>query len=116
MHAWRRLDEDELYRRAGLTDFRLPGHKSAAWRISHGAHVMDQACGYEQDDATGRTADLCVQLPIRVTADASGAHLLPYVHLALIYILLRARRSRRAAVRAAPRGRQPELRLLRGPT
>ena len=85
------IDEDELYRRAGLTDFRLPGHKSAAWRISHGAHVMDQACGYEQDDLNRPERPIvCVQLPIRVTAETSGAHLLPYVHLAMIYILLRA--------------------------
>jgi hypothetical protein len=86
------IDEDELYRRAGLTDFRLPGHKSAAWRISHGAHVMDQACGYEQDDRNRPERPIvCVQLPIRVTADTSGAHLLPYVHLAMIYIVLRAK-------------------------
>ena len=84
------IDEDELYRRAGLTDFRLPGHKSAAWRISHGAHVMDQACGYEQDDGRNDRPIVCVQLPVRVTAETSGAHLLPYVHLAMIYILSRA--------------------------
>ena len=53
------IDEDELYRRAGLTDFRLPGHKSAAWRISHGAHVMDQACGYQQDDRNRPTGRSC---------------------------------------------------------
>ena len=44
------VDEGELYRHAGLTDFTRGGHKSAAWREAHGAHVMDLACGYDQDD------------------------------------------------------------------
>jgi hypothetical protein len=84
------VDEEELYRRAGLTDFQGRGHKSAAWRVAHGTHVMDQACGYEQEASRGDRPIVCVQLPIRVTADTSGAHLLPYVHFAIVYILQRA--------------------------
>ena len=84
------VDEEEFYRRVGLTDFTRGGHKSAAWRVSHGAHVMDQACGFEQDEGRDDRPIVCVQLPIRVTADTSGAHLLPYVHLAILYILSRA--------------------------
>ena len=87
------VDEGELYRRAGLTDFTRGGHKSAAWREAHGTHVMDLACGYDQDapdpDRSNRPI-ICVQLPVRVTANTSGAHLLPYVHMALNYIRLRA--------------------------
>jgi hypothetical protein len=87
------VDEGELYRRAGLTDFTRGGHKSAAWREAHGTHVMDLACGYDQNDANPERSKrpiVCVQLPVRVTANTSGAHLLPYVHLALNYILWRA--------------------------
>jgi hypothetical protein len=81
------IDEEEFYRRAGLTDFRLYGHKSAAWRIAHGTHVMDLACGYDQDQAGDDRPIVCVQFPIRVTADTSGATLFPYVHQAIWYIL-----------------------------
>ena len=88
------VDEEQLYRFAGLTDFRLPGHKSVAWRVAHGTQVTDLAGGYEQND--GRTEPLerpivCVQLPIRVTADTSGGTLFPHALLAMKYILWRAK-------------------------
>jgi hypothetical protein len=84
------IDEDEVYRLAGLIDFRQIGHKSAAWRIAHGTHVMDLACGYDPQNAPDDRPIVCVQLPIRVTADTSGARLYPYAHHAMKYILRRA--------------------------
>ena len=71
------MDEEQLYRFAGLTDFRLPGHKSVAWRVAHGTQVTDLAGGYEQNDAPDERPIVCVQLPIRVTADTSGGTLSP---------------------------------------
>ena len=84
------LDEDEFYRQARLTDFTRKGHKSAAWRIAHGTHVMDLAAGYPWPPARDDRPIVCVQLPIGVTADTSGARLFPYVHHAMKYILHRA--------------------------
>jgi hypothetical protein len=84
------VDEDELYRRAGLIDFRLEGHKSAAWRGAHGTHVMDLACGFDAGAVRDDRPIVCVQLPARVTADTSGANLTPYSIEAIDYILDRA--------------------------
>jgi hypothetical protein len=84
------VDEDEVYRLAGLIDFQRRGHKSAAWRIAHGTHVMDLACGYDPRAGRDDRPIVCVQLPIRVTADTSGARLFPYAHHAMKYILHRA--------------------------
>ena len=83
----RMVDEEEFYRRVGLTDFRLYGHKSAAWRLAHGTHVMDLACGYDQDQGRDDRPIVCVQLPVGTTADTSGGTLFPYVHQAIHYIL-----------------------------
>jgi len=84
------LDEDQFYRLVGLTDFTQPGHKSAAWRIAHGTHVLDLASGYDPQAAPSDRPIVVVQLPVRVTADTSGSRLYPFVHLAVRYILVRA--------------------------
>jgi hypothetical protein len=81
------IDEEEVYRRAGLIDYRLEGHKSAAWRIAHGTHIMDLACGFDPQTAPDDRPIVCVQLPTRVTADTSGADLFPYVYDGIQYIL-----------------------------
>src|SRR5262249_30197047 len=84
------VDEDELYARSGLIDFTLYGHKSAAWRIAHGTHVMDVACGFDPAQNRDDRPIVAVQLPVRVTADTSGATLFPHVQQAMQYILDRA--------------------------
>jgi hypothetical protein len=86
------VDEDALYRHAGLIDMRVPGHKSAAWRLAHGTHVMDLACGFDPNPGRNDRPIVCVQLPARVTADTSGANLTPYSIEAIDYILDRADR------------------------
>lgn len=66
------VDEDEVYARAGLVNYKNAEHKSVAWRAAHGTHVMDLACGYDPaDDRTDRQI-VAVQLPTRLTADTSG--------------------------------------------
>ncbi|MBM1173925.1 hypothetical protein [Microvirga arabica] len=84
------IDEDEIYRRAGVADFTLDGRRSLAWRASHGAHVMDLACGWDPAKAPDWRI-ICVQLPTAITADSSGASLAPYAVKALEYIRDRAR-------------------------
>lgn len=84
------VDEDPLYREARLIDFRRDRHQSAAWRISHGTHVMDVACGADPSQSCNDRPIICVQLPISVTADTSGGHLFKYVVDAIWYILDRA--------------------------
>ena len=81
------VDEDEVYQRAGLNDFTFDSHKSAAWRLSHGTHVMDLACGYDSAEGRDDRPIVVVQLPARVTADTSGADLRPYAAEAIDYIL-----------------------------
>lgn len=86
------VDEDELYQRAGLTDFHREGHNSAAWRGAHGTHVMDLACGYDMSDGRDDRPIIIVQLPARTTADTSGGDLGYYADYAIKYILDRAQK------------------------
>jgi len=83
-------DEDLLYRAAGLTDFRVEGHKSAAWIAAHGTHVMDLACG--EDPAKNRQDRpiVCVQLPEAVTADENPGDLSLWIALGIDFIVARA--------------------------
>jgi hypothetical protein len=81
------VDEDEVYQRAGLNDFTFDSHKTAAWRLSHGTHVMDLACGFDAAESRDDRPIVVVQLPARVTADTSGADLRPYAAEAIDYIL-----------------------------
>jgi len=85
------VDEDRVYREAKLVDFSLPGHKAAAWRASHGTHVLDIAAHAEsQTEALSRPI-IAVQLPTATTQDTSGADLTDKVLDAILYILERAR-------------------------
>jgi hypothetical protein len=95
------VDEDELYRKAGLIDFGRPDPKPGAWRVAHGTHVMDLACGEKPEKGESKRPIVCVQLPAAVTANTSGAWLAPFVVSAIEYILDRADRI------AAGRGRLP---------
>jgi hypothetical protein len=84
------VDEDEVYRRAGY-HFKYSGHKSWARRATHGAAVMDQACGLDLESVLPNSPCIIgVQLPNAVTADPSGTHLDAFVFSALWYILSRA--------------------------
>jgi hypothetical protein len=84
------IDDDLAYHQARLFDFRQRGHKSAAWRTAHGTHVMDLACGFDPAPPRYDRPIICVQLPVRVTANTSGATLFRYVYDALWYIFIRA--------------------------
>ncbi len=84
------LDEDGLYRAAGLIDFHRAGHKAVNWRAAHGTHVMDLAAGYDPAEQRADRPIVCVQLPARTTANTSGADLVTYARDALLYICDRA--------------------------
>src|SRR4051812_27423325 len=62
------LNEELVYRAAGLLDYTRPDHKAVAWRVTHGTHVMDAACGYDPSDNQLERPLACVQLPLAVTA------------------------------------------------
>lgn len=78
-------DEDAFYRRAGVLNFAERGHKALARRATHGSHVMDLACGFD-NHAMADWRIICVQLPVATTLDSSGASLAPYVVDAIKYI------------------------------
>lgn len=89
------IDEDSFYRDLGAVNFGNDTPKSVAKRLSHGAHIMDAACGLDYRDAGERAlaADrpiVAVQLPTDSTADTSGTNLEPYLDAAVYYILYRA--------------------------
>lgn len=85
------VDEDALYRQAGLR-FDKPGHKSLAHRAGHGTHVIDLA--YGQAPVQGNDAHVvAVKLPDTVTEQTSGATLVNYALDGIIFILWRALNS-----------------------
>lgn len=84
------IDEERLYRRAGLSDHGTTYRKTAARRIGHGTHVMDLACGYEPGTMDDKRPIICVQLPAAVTEDTSLPSLEEPLQLALDYVLKRA--------------------------
>lgn len=84
------LDEDELYRVTRHLRYEWSGHKPLAARATHGTHVMDLACGYDEATAPATRPIIGVQLPVRTTADTSGGSLTRYVLDGLRYMLGRA--------------------------
>jgi hypothetical protein len=83
------VDEDDVYRNTGHLDFAQSGHKPVAWRIAHGTHVMDLACGFEPSQSADQWPIVGVQLPVAATADPSGGTLTHRIIDALQYILAR---------------------------
>jgi hypothetical protein len=83
-------DEDLLYRTAGLTDYRVEGHKSAAWTAAHGTHVMDLACGEEPAANRDDRPIVCVQLPVAVTADENPGDLAFWIAHGIDFIVAQA--------------------------
>ena len=84
------IDEDEVYRLAGVTDARYPGPQTLAARFAHGAHVADLACCDGPPPLPGQRPVVGVQLPGDVVADVSGASLRPQVFSGLVYAMYRA--------------------------
>ncbi len=87
------VDEDALYRAAGLIDLLRQQPQSAALNSSHGMAVMDLLAGSEIGDlAAVRLHPLWVSLPPRVTHDTSGSFIALFVMWAFEAVLNRARR------------------------
>lgn len=84
------VDEDDVYCNTGHLLFGESGHKPVAWRVAHGTHVMDLACGFDPIAGADELAIIGVQLPVASTADPSGATLVHRIIDALYYIVIRA--------------------------
>ena len=82
------LNEELVYREAGLLDYTQPDHKAVAWRVTHGTHVMDAACGYDPSDNKLDRPLACVQLPLAVTAAVDNGNLYPYFVWAVGFIVM----------------------------
>lgn len=85
------VDEERLYKEAGVIDFAEPGHKAAAWRASHGALVSDLAAGEDPHLNVVNRPMLCVQLRASATENTSGALSEQQIIDGIAYILERAR-------------------------
>jgi hypothetical protein len=83
------VDEELFYERAEVADFASSLRRSVAAHASHGAHVMDLACGWDPAAAPDWKI-VCVQLPVATTANSSGATLAPYAIDAVKYIQRKA--------------------------
>ncbi len=81
------LQEDLFYRRCGLIDYRDGAHKAAAWRATHGTHVLDAMAGYDPSDNRLDRPIACVQLPNAVTVAVDNGSLIPYIVWATGFIL-----------------------------
>ena len=97
------VDETKFYRMTGMADFRLAGHKSVAWRLAHGTHVLDLASGFPSSADVADRPLIGVQLPVSATANLSGAGLERSVVDAMKYIV------DRAALLAPPKGEPPPI-------
>ncbi|EHM02673.1 hypothetical protein HMPREF9946_00942 [Acetobacteraceae bacterium AT-5844] len=83
--------EDEIYRRAGMLDFRTSDHKSLGPRLAHGTHILDLAAGEDPARNCDNRPIIAVQLASVATADASGASIEHFVKMALEYVRARAK-------------------------
>jgi hypothetical protein len=88
------VDEDEVYRRAGVVDASIPaGHKAIRWRPAHGTHVLDIACNTPWRPPGDPVLDpriIAVQLPIATTGLPSTPSLAAHVIEGIWYILVRS--------------------------
>lgn len=90
-----RLDEEALYRHLQLWDLALP--------VSHGTHVMSQACApggelHPRDDAASRADLVAVQLDWATVRDTSGGAMNVSVLDGLMFILARCAPSAEVVV------------------
>lgn len=84
------VDEDTFYRLAGLIDFAESRHKTAAWRASHGTHVLDMAAGADPADNVTKRPIVCVQLDPALVEDTTLASVENTIMDGIDYILDRA--------------------------
>jgi hypothetical protein len=97
------VDEESLYREAGLIDMVAPEYQSAAQFVSHGTAVLDTAAGYAPGDpAAEHVTIIGIGLPIPIIQDTSGSFLDRFVMLGIDRILLRVEALQRAHPDKAP--------------
>lgn len=84
----RGLDDEAIYREAGLIDFARRDYNPLAGGVAHGTHVMDLAAGADPFDGPPRDRPIyAVQLPAEATADTSGNTMGSYVLQAVRQIM-----------------------------
>jgi hypothetical protein len=88
------VDEDAVYRAAGVLDYRTPGFKPLSQQLSHGTHVMGLAAGQWPEAADETRPIICVGLPTDQVMSVGGTHLMPDIGHALLYIFFQANRFR----------------------
>ncbi len=88
------VDEDALYRAAGVIDFRRQSPQRLAFGDGHGAAVSGLAAGFGQKDAAiaRKLPIIGVCLPPYVVRDTLGTAAPFYILLATLHIIHRARR------------------------
>lgn len=101
------IDDAEVYRLAHRWDFSRDKRERTEFRLAHGTHVMDLACGFDPEDETQQRKArqfpiLAVQLPDAITADTSGISMGSYVLQALRQIMLWADNFRESHEPDAP--------------
>jgi hypothetical protein len=87
-------DEDLIYQRLGIIDFREEEPEFVAHRTSHGTHVADLATGYDpRDPKAALRPIIAVQMPNPVIAlPVDDCRLDFYIWLGIIYIVVQADR------------------------
>jgi hypothetical protein len=84
-------DEDAIYQATGLVDHRDRRHKTAAWRLAHGTHVLDLAAGFDWRTHPAEAAKrpiIGVEFPASVIAETLSPRLPTHLALAMGFTLL----------------------------
>lgn len=84
------VDEEALYRAAGIVDYRRRIENPNALGWSHGTHVLDTAAGAEVGQSS-RNPIIAVQLPSRIVALTNGLYTEWFAQAAMQWIIDRAR-------------------------
>lgn len=83
------INDDAVYQATGAVDFQIAMRQATAYRVGHGTHVLDLACGFDANDPAGDNRPiLAVQLPEPATLDTSGVTMESYVLQGLRQIML----------------------------
>lgn len=84
-------DDEDIYLQLGAVSSDSDRDSALLRRVSHGTHVLDIASGFDSHSGVPSKRPLLgVDLPIHVVADTSGSSTIPFITLALEWILQQA--------------------------